>query len=162
MLPPTESFNRATAGLPTWFGLHLAPLLLRIALAVIFIYHGSTKIGGAGNEAGSAWAREMPNPPPRVQQTAVAWGELTCGICMAIGFLTRLAAVGIIIIMAGAIYHVTGAHGFDATHNGFEYNFAIIMMSLALLVSGGGKLTLARELHWPRRQPPSPPPSHGP
>ena len=43
---------------------------------------------------------------PAPAQMAVAWGELLCGLGMLLGFLTRLAAVGIIIIMLGAIYTV--------------------------------------------------------
>src|SRR5262249_24082510 len=86
----------------------LAPLLLRLALAAIFIFHGLNLVGGEGHEWGGAWmnksaAEKGIEPPPAPVQMAVAWGQLIGGIALALGFLTRLAALGIIAIMAGAI-----------------------------------------------------------
>jgi uncharacterized membrane protein YphA (DoxX/SURF4 family) len=37
----------------------LVALILRLALAAIFIYHGLNKISGPGNEWGAAWARNL-------------------------------------------------------------------------------------------------------
>jgi uncharacterized membrane protein YphA (DoxX/SURF4 family) len=37
----------------------IVPLILRLALAAIFIYHGLMKVTGPGNEAGAAWARNL-------------------------------------------------------------------------------------------------------
>jgi putative oxidoreductase len=123
----------------------LGPLVLRIGLAVIFIYHGLGKVN-ADTNWGSAW---NPGLPP-YQQVAVAWGELLGGAALAVGFLTRLAALGIIAIMAGAIYTVHGQNGFALVNPsqpgklGFEYNFALIVMSLALVLLGGGTLAVDR------------------
>ena len=75
----------------------LVPLLLRLALAAIFIFHGLALVGGPDHQWGAAWNRSAEAPPAPAQLT-VAWGELIGGIALAVGFLTRLAAVGIIII----------------------------------------------------------------
>ena len=75
-------------------------------------------------------------------QLAVSWGELVGGIALACGFLTRLAALGILVIMIGAIARVHWPHGFDIQHGGFEYNFAIIMMCLCLVLGGPGPLAV--------------------
>src|SRR5580700_815428 len=92
----------------------LVPLILRLGLAAIFIFHGYDKVTGEGNEGGGAWANKfMSTPPSKVEQLAVAYGELAGGIAMAVGFLSRLAALGLAAIMAGAIYHVTGPQGFS-------------------------------------------------
>jgi putative oxidoreductase len=123
----------------------VVPVLLRLALAAIFIYHGSALVGGPDNEWGAHWAK-FENAPPQAAQLAVAWGELLGGIALGLGFLTRLAAVGIIVIMAGAIATVHWPHGFDITKGGFEYNFAIIMMCLALLLGGPGPVSSDRLL----------------
>lgn len=87
----------------------IVPTLLRLALAAIFIFHGLDLVGGEGNEMGARWMKSEGAPPVPVQ-LAVAWGQLIGGIAMALGFLTRLAAVGLIAVMIGAIaqVHSTG------------------------------------------------------
>ncbi len=50
----------------------------------------------------------------------------------------NVAALGLIAIMSGAIALVHWPNGFDIRHNGFEYNFAIIMMCLCLVLGGPG------------------------
>jgi putative oxidoreductase len=78
----------------------------------------------------------------------VAWGELAGGIALALGLLTRLAALGIAGIMAGTIYWLTGAQGFKS---GWDYNFAVIVMCLALMISGGGTLAVDQLIRIKRR-----------
>jgi putative oxidoreductase len=118
----------------------IVPLLLRIALAAVFIYHGLDMVGGPDKGWGSNWHPSHPVPV----QLAVAWGELLGGVALAVGFLTRLAALGIIVIMLGAIAAVHWPQGFDVRNRGFEYNFAIIMMSLSLVLGGPGPLAVDR------------------
>jgi uncharacterized membrane protein YphA (DoxX/SURF4 family) len=187
----------------------LAPLILRLALAVIFIYHGWVKVTESGNEWGAAWAssarereeklpddlkRRIENLPnetkeKRLQvedalatgyreesrnrrlpaaltffgvQFLVAWGELVGGVAMLLGFLTRWAALGLVIIQIGAIATVTYARGFSAAGGaGYEYNLALVGMCLALLLTGGGRPSVDRLLFARRpataRQPAPPP-----
>jgi len=123
----------------------IVPLLLRLTLAAIFIYHGLALVGGPDNQMGASWMKPSeasPEVPPAPVQLAVAWGELLGGVAMLLGFLTRLAAVGLIVIMAGAIALVHWPHGFDIQQHGYEYNFAIIMMALALVLGGPGPLAV--------------------
>jgi uncharacterized membrane protein YphA (DoxX/SURF4 family) len=170
----------------------VVPLILRLALGAVFIYHGADKIFGEGNDFGAAWAtklwqkqgeppadltaklsrlpgetpekikdiqdfvrtnyvREQPQVPSplvgTIAQFAVAWGEVVGGAALLLGFLTRLAALGMVIIQAGAIYTVTGAKGFSTTTGaGYEYNVALIAMCLAIILLGGGALTVDRLL----------------
>ncbi len=138
----------------------LVPLLIRIGLAVIFIFHGLDKIQRPGAEYGAAWhgsSDHSPHPLPKVVQMLVAWGELVCGIALAVGFLTRLAALGIAVIMAGAIYIVHGQYGFNLRQEGgnmgFEYNFAILVMCAVLVLIGGGTLAADRFLRVRPRNP---------
>jgi putative oxidoreductase len=123
----------------------LVPLILRLGLAAIFVYHGLHKVTGEGNEMGAAWAREMKDQAPQTAvQIAVAWGELLGGVALALGFLTRLAALGIAAIMVGAIYTVHGKHGFSLQQGGYEYNFAILVMCAAVFLLGSGTLAVDR------------------
>src|SRR5205823_1491389 len=123
-----------------------SPLLLRLALAAIFIYHGLDLVGGERNDWGANWHKVRPGdePHPTVVQLAVAWGQLIGGIALGVGFLTRLAALGIIVIMLGAIATVHWPHGFDIQQHGFEYNFAIIVMCVCLVLGGPGPLAVDR------------------
>jgi putative oxidoreductase len=121
----------------------LVPLLLRAGLAAVFIYHGWQLVGGPEHEFGAAWMKK-PDAMPAPLQMAVAWGELLGGVAMALGFLTRLAALGLIVIMSGAIATVHWAKGFDITTGGFEYNFLIIMVCLCLVLGGPGPFAVDR------------------
>jgi uncharacterized membrane protein YphA (DoxX/SURF4 family) len=168
-------------------------LVLRLALATIFIYHGVNKIAPADNQWGAAWANtfwsSQAKPPedllvkissmkPETQarmkisaddlreiyaattppipstledhlvQFAVAWGEFLGGVALLVGFLTRLAAVGLILIQIGAVYMVTASRGFSfAAGGGYEYNFALLAMCLAVVISGSGFIAIDRMLH---------------
>jgi putative oxidoreductase len=127
----------------------LNPLLLRLMLAAIFIFHGYALVGGEGHQWGANWNPSLPVPA----QVAVAWGQLLGGIAFALGFLTRLAALGIIVIMAGAIATVHWPHGFDVVKGGFEYNAAIIVMCLCLVLGGPGPLAIDRVFRQRPRDP---------
>jgi uncharacterized membrane protein YphA (DoxX/SURF4 family) len=48
--------------------------------------------------------------------------------------------------MGGAIAVVHWPHGFDVRQGGFEFNFAIIVMCLAVLLLGAGNLAVDRFL----------------
>src|SRR5829696_3233463 len=107
----------------------LAPAVLRGALAIVFIFHGYPKIS-SDNGHGTSWMKppqgaggeqgRQPDVLPAPLQALVAWGEVIGGVALALGLLTRAAAVGIIIIMAGAIVTVHGKHGFSMQNQGYE------------------------------------------
>jgi putative oxidoreductase len=123
----------------------LVPLILRWGLAVIFIFHGHDKVFAEGNHGGTAWIKGD-NAPSTVVQMAVAYGELAGGVAMAIGLLSRLAALGLAAIMAGAIYTVHGQHGFSLQNHGYEYNFAILVICAAVFLLGSGLVSVDRVL----------------
>jgi putative oxidoreductase len=125
--------------------IHLASFLLRLGLAAIFIFHGYLKIS---LDYGRGWDAELPEGT----QMAVAWGELACGLAMLFGLLSRLAAIGIIVIQVGAISLYTWRYDFihieynaNDPHRiptGTEYNCALIIMALAVLAIGSGKVSI--------------------
>jgi putative oxidoreductase len=125
---------------------NLVALILRAGLAVIFLYHGLDKI--ITGSAGSTWIHQMYEHGREMVpttltfsgiQVAVAWGEFLGGLALAIGLLTRLASLGLIIIQLGAIYLVTAPRGFSFEKGGgYEYNLALVAMCLALMILGAG------------------------
>jgi putative oxidoreductase len=124
----------------------VVPLLVRLGLAAIFLYHGLDLV--ANHAWGTDWNPSLPIPV----QVAVAWGELLGGVAMLLGFLTRPAAVGLAIIMAGAIATVHWPHGFDIRNQGWEYNFAILVLCGAAFLLGGGQLAVDRLFTLRRRR----------
>jgi putative oxidoreductase len=141
---------------------NVVALILRLGLAVIFLYHGLDKIAQGG---GAAWVvsryaeekilesqpershQQMTEVPATLSfagtQLAVAWGEFLGGLALLIGLLTRLAALGQIIIQIGAICLVTAPRGFSLERGGgYEYNLALIAMCLALVIVGAGRWSL--------------------
>ena len=104
---------------------------------------------------GGATATESSEAPGRL---VVAWQHPIERSIQPVGFLTRIAALGIGVIMLGAIATVMGTrdflyigrqidasaagNSFDFTRVGFEYNAAIMMMCLTLIILGGGRLSL--------------------
>lgn len=130
----------------------LASLALRLCLAGIFLAHGLHKILDAGNNWGSNWVsgvvgledRTAPNTPFfTAEQLIIAWGETLGGAALALGLLSRLAALGEILIQIGAVYIASVWSDFSLTKGGGpEYNFALLAMCLAVLMLGSGRCSL--------------------
>lgn len=114
---------------------NFAPVVLRFALAVVFLYHGYGKVFGPNAGLGATW---MGDKIPTLMQVLVSWGEILCGLGFLFGFMTAIASLGTIVIMLGAIFLVHGSKGFGAMGGGFEYNFVLIAMCLALIATGSG------------------------
>ncbi len=71
--------------------------------------------------------------------------ELACGLGVAFGVLTQLAAIGLILIMLGAIHRKifvwhTGFWGEKAS--GWHYDLIFVVMSLVILFTDGGRWVL--------------------
>ena len=121
----------------------IAPLILRLCLAAVFIYHGMELVGKSW---GTAWNPDL----PVAQQVLVAWGQLLGGTAMLLGLLTRLAAIGLAVIMVGAIVKVHWPNGFSLGNGGYEYNVVLIGICAVLMMTGGGHFAADR---WIRLRP---------
>lgn len=136
-----------------------APLALRVGLGVIFLFHGAQKVLGLFNGPGLEQTVEMFSGMghSKAVALAVSFGELLGGAAVLFGFLTRAAGLGLAAIMVGAIVTVHGENGFEAP-TGFEYNFALVSMGLALVLTGGGRMSIDGML-FRKREPANPPPA---
>jgi uncharacterized membrane protein YphA (DoxX/SURF4 family) len=145
----------------------LCCFVLRIGLGTIFVWHGILKLV---YDHGRGWSVDL----PEFTQLAVAWGETVCGFALLAGLFSRLAALGVGVIMVGAILIQTQQFGFvhppeappvgktqRAVPVGTEYNFALIIMSLGVIALGSDPLALDH-LIFVRRRRRLPAPTAGP
>ena len=119
-----------------------ALLILRIASAPVFLYHGSAILfgafGGPGPQGFSAFMHM-----PVVVGYLVGLAQFAGGLAILSGVLIRLGAVCIVVVMLGAIFLVHLPHGFDIGKSGVEYALTQLLIALALLITGAGAYSLA-------------------
>ncbi len=118
--------------------MNMAVLLLRIAIGIILFAGGSGKVlgwfGGKGLEATVISFQEHMGMPPILAYLS-CFTEFLGGFCLAIGLLTRPAAFAVTINMAVATMEVL-PKGFIGP-GGAAYPFCLMMVALALLLTGG-------------------------
>lgn len=124
-----------------------AALPVRLTLGVIFIAHGAQKVfgmwGGPGWGAFTGGTTPFPFMRPAwLWLAAAAVSELVGGLFVLLGLFTRVGAFFLAATMLTAIfgYHLKG--GFFLSNKGYEYALALLGMSIALLVSGGGRASV--------------------
>jgi putative oxidoreductase len=115
-----------------------ALLLMRLLVGLVFITSG--------------WSH-VKDPVTRGQSIGlspgltrfIGFGELAGGLGVAFGVLTQVAALGLILIMFGAIqkkifvWHT----GFWGKHSdGWHYDLLFVVMNLVIATTGGGRYVL--------------------
>ena len=119
----------------------VALLLLRVMVGVVFITSG--------------W-NHLKNPEARSKDIGMSKGftifqgatEVAGSLGVIFGVLTQLAASGLILLMLGAIQKKifvwrTGFWGESGT-NGWSYDTMLVVMSLVIVTTGGGNLSLMK------------------
>ena len=117
----------------------IALLLLRLMVGMVFITSGY---------------KHLKDPAARSKDIGMSKGftivvgaaEFAGGLGVISGVLAQLAAIGLILVMLGAIqkkiftWH-TGFWGKSGT-NGWSYDTMLVVMNLVIVTTGGGNLTL--------------------
>jgi putative oxidoreductase len=119
----------------------VALLLLRVMVGIVFITGG--------------W-KHLQNPEARSKDIEMSKGftislgtaEFAGGLGLVLGVFAQLAAMGLILIMLGAIQKKifvwrTGFWGPSGT-NGWSYDTMLIVMNLVIVTTGGGNLSLLK------------------
>jgi len=128
-----------------------APTLARLTLGIVMFPHGAQKVlgwfGGHGLSASYHSFTDQMHIPAVFAVLAIA-AEFLGSLGLIIGFLSRIAALGIAVEMIVAIKMVHGANGFfmnwmgNQKGEGFEYHLLAIGLALIVLIYGAGKFSV--------------------
>jgi putative oxidoreductase len=125
--------------------------MIRIVTGLFLMPHGAQKLfgwfGGGGLQAtADGFASGLGLEPGLFFAALVGATEFFGGLLLAIGFLTRPAAVAVTILLAVAVLKVHLPNGFFNTNGGFEYPLLWGLIALALAFRGGGELSVDRAI----------------
>jgi len=126
-------------------------LILRVILGGVIFFHGGQKLmgwfGGHGFD-GTMGFFTTKLGFPAVIAFLVIIGESFGALGLITGFLTRLSAAGVAMIMLGAIAMVHWNNGIfmnwmgKQAGEGFEYHLLALGLAIPLIIYGGGKFSV--------------------
>lgn len=123
---------------------------LRLIAGIIFMAHGSQKLfawfGGYGLEGTGQWMESIGLAPGFIMALLAGSAEFFGGILLILGLLTRPTSIVLAFTMIMAIFSVHINNGLFISSNGYEYSLALLAITLALVMQGGGKLSLDSKL----------------
>jgi putative oxidoreductase len=128
-------------------------LILRAVFGLFLSFHGLNKFFASGGLDGTArWFEGIGMRWPRWQARLAATTEVGSGVLMALGFLTPLAAAGMIGVMTVAIVVAHWKVGFFIfkPNQGWEYCASIAVTALVIAMIGPGRWSIdhAAGINW--------------
>ncbi len=130
--------------------------IARIVLGVVFFAHGAQMalgwFGGAGLQSTVRVFRENLRIPAPLAMLAVA-AEFLGGLGLIVGLLSRVAALGIAVVMMVALVAVHRKFGFfmdwygEKKGHGIEYHVLVLALALIVTIKGAGAFSLDRVLY---------------
>jgi putative oxidoreductase len=128
-------------------------LLVRLALGIVMFPHGAQKLLGWFDGHGfAATMQGLGQMLPSAIVFLVIVIEFFGALGLILGFLGRVAALGVLAVMLGALFMVHLPHGFfmnwtgQQAGEGFEYHILASAMALAILIKGSGSLSVDRAM----------------
>lgn len=123
----------------------IALALLRITVGFVFAMHGYQKFFQYGLDGVTGGFTQWGVPMAQVAAPLVATVELVGGLMVMLGIYHRLAALGHVCVMVGAIFFVKLNGGFFAPA-GFELELTLGVAALTIVLAGGGVFALQDSL----------------
>ncbi|QQX89489.1 DoxX family protein (plasmid) [Cupriavidus necator] len=118
-----------------------AALLLRIALGVMFLAHGLTKLL-VFTPAGTAGFFQSVGFPGFLAYPVIAF-EILAGILLVLGVYARwVGAIAAVQLLVASTVHFGNGWSFTNTNGGWEYPVFLAMSALAVTLTGEGACAL--------------------
>jgi putative oxidoreductase len=132
----------------------IGAFIARITLGIVILPHGMQKLLGLFGGAGFSGTVEffVSSGIPAFIAILIVIGESFGALGLIVGFLSRLAALGITIIMLGAVVTVHLQNGFfmnwagTQAGEGFEFHLLAVGLGLIVLIKGGGIWSVDRAI----------------
>lgn len=128
----------------------LAPLAVRIPVGIIFVAHGAQKLfgwfGGYGLEGTGQWMDSIGLHPGVLLALLAGSAEFLGGLALLLGLLVRPASAVLAFTMLVAIFSVHIGKGLFMANGGYEYALALLAVTVALCISGAGRVSLDKLL----------------
>ena len=115
--------------------------ILRVIAGLIFAVHGGQKLFVYGFDGVTGAFTQMGAPLPGITGPLVALTEFFGGFALALGLLTRVAGLGLSVVMIGALVLVHLANGFFLP-NGYEFVLMLLGAAVTLTVTGAGRYSV--------------------
>ena len=130
--------------MPTTTAIDLAALLARLVVGAIFVAQGYVKLlrppdAAHGRANLEAMIRRRGVPRAREVASVVSAVELTCGIAVAAGFLTRVAVIPLAVILVVAIAGFKFRSGFVG---GWDWPLSVLALLAVIALLGAGAWSL--------------------
>jgi len=129
----------------------IAALVLRVPVGIVLAAHGAQKLfgwfGGYGLEGTGQWMASIGLEPGYLMALLAGSAEFFGGLALALGLLTRPAALVTAFAMLVAIFSVHIGNGLFMSNNGYEYALVLFVATLALAIQGGGAFSIDGKLH---------------
>lgn len=119
-----------------------APLVLRVVLGIIFVWHGYDKVFSTGIEGVSGFLGSLGFPLPMMFAYILAYGELIAGALLIAGLLTHWASKFGLVVAVVAFFTVHISNGFSVAGGGYEFIILIAAAAFSVLITGPGKYSL--------------------
>jgi putative oxidoreductase len=117
--------------------------MVRIAAGLTLAAHGYAKFFKGGKIPGTAgWFDSMGMRPGKLHAYLAASTEVGAGLLFALGFLTPLAAAGMVGLMVVAGWTVHRSNGFFIVSEGWEYTFILAVIAAAVATTGPGEYSV--------------------
>lgn len=123
-------------------------MILRVVIGALFVGHGVQKLfgwlGGHGIEGTAGLMASLRYRRARAAAVVAGLTETVSGLALVLGFLTPLAAAGVIGVMINAIGAVHLRNGLWNTNGGIELPLVYTAVAAALAFTGPGTWSLDR------------------